>query len=110
MLEHTQTVELPGNALSVISINSDNHRSIVVSVDCIHKSGSTTEHRDSQGQSINPLHSYAFQSLRLIPTSTFEVVDDPEKLDNGDAMGRLTNLLYSLENLRKSDGDSREED
>lgn len=109
-LEHIKTVELPGNALSSIAYISDNATRLVVSVDTIHKSGSTTERRDPHEDSIGPLLSYRFQNQEVIAGANFEVVDEEEEVDNDSALGRLGNLVYNLENLRKREGDAREED
>jgi tRNA (guanine-N(7)-)-methyltransferase subunit TRM82 len=54
--------------------------------------------------------SYRFQNKEAISEASFEVVDEEEEVDDGSALGRLGNLLYNLENLRKREGDTREED
>jgi tRNA (guanine-N(7)-)-methyltransferase subunit TRM82 len=95
-----QTVKLSGNALAVVintsaaSDQSDTSTQLVVSVDTFHKPGSTTEEWKDADKDTYPLQSYKFQE--------------------GDASGsggsgRLTNLLYSLENLRKREGEAQEE-
>lgn len=80
-----------------------------MSVDTIHKPGSTTERRDPLEKPTNPLLSYSLE-LRAIAGPSFEVVEHEEEVDGWNSSGQLGNLLYNLENLRKRDGDAREED
>jgi tRNA (guanine-N(7)-)-methyltransferase subunit TRM82 len=94
----------------VVAHSSKNNDFLIISVDCIHKSGSITECTDRGDIMINPLQSYKFQDQQLIPVSTFEIVDHQEENDKAIGTGRLTNLLYGLENLRKRDGDVKDED
>ena len=58
---------------------------------------------------MNPLQAFAFENQRLVPATPFEVVDQQEERPDG-ALARLGNLLYGMENLRKRDGDGKEEE
>jgi tRNA (guanine-N(7)-)-methyltransferase subunit TRM82 len=113
-----QTVKLSGNALAVVintsaeSYQSDTSTKLVVSVDTVHKPGSITEEWKDADKDTYPLQSYKFQDGKLIQAGAFQV-PTPVR-DEGDASGiggsgRLTNLLYSLENLRKREGEAQEE-
>ena len=80
---------------------------LVLSVDTIHKLASTTQKKDAVTESVTSLHKFIFESRKLVPsTIKFEVAKAGDEMNDA---GRLTNLLYSLENLRKRD-DGREED
>ncbi|KAE9381762.1 tRNA methyltransferas-like protein [Stipitochalara longipes BDJ] len=117
-LEYIQTMKLSGNALAVVvdtSISndqSDSSKRLLVSIDTIHTPGSTTKERENAGTSLNPLQSYKFKDGRLVQDESFQLGiagrDDGEVSGSG-ASGRLTNLLYSLENLRKREGEGQEE-
>lgn len=103
-LEYIQTIRLPGNALAVEVNISTAESSLVVSVDNIHKPGSTTERRGDTDDTVKSLHSYRFQGRELAAASTFAVAPEDEELGSA----RLSNLLYSLENLRKREGDGKD--
>ena len=117
-LEYIQTLELSGNALSVVVDSSPREdqsnpsNRLLVSIDTIHKPGSTTEEREDTGKDLNPIQSYKFQEGKLVQDDTFQldtaVLDHAEMSGNG-VSGRLTNLLYNLENLRKREGEAQEE-
>lgn len=83
-----------------------------MSVDTIHKPGSTTEERRNKDNYVNPLQSYKFQEGKLVQDETFRLAiadqDEGETKGSG-ALGRLTNVLYNLENLRKREGEDKEE-
>ncbi len=83
-----------------------------MSIDTFHKPGSTTEEREEAGTILNPLHSYKFKEGKLVQNESFQPAiaaqEDGEASTSG-ASGRLTNLLYSLENLRKREGEGQEE-
>jgi tRNA (guanine-N(7)-)-methyltransferase subunit TRM82 len=113
-----QTLNLSGNALAVVvgaSTTKDQSESpnrLLVSVDTVHKPGSTTEIREHADKSLNPLQSYIFQEGQLVQDGTFQLA----LADQGDGEGRrsgvpgqLINLLYNLENLRKREGEGQEE-
>lgn len=103
-LEFIQTLKLPGNVLDVAVEAAGG---LVLAVDTVHKLASTTQRKDAATESVTPLHKFIFESRKLVPsTIKFEV---PKADDGMKDAGRLTNLLYSLENLRKRD-DGREED
>jgi hypothetical protein len=59
-------------------------------------------------ETMESLRRLCFQGRELVPS---DIVFESPKADVEDT-GRLTNLFYSLENLRKrdGDGDTREED
>lgn len=89
----------------MLDVATDSANGLVFSIDTIHKPGSTTERREP-GTELDSLRGFVFSGQDLVPSSAkFESV----KHDVEDT-GRLTNLLYGLENLRKRDGDGREED
>jgi tRNA (guanine-N(7)-)-methyltransferase subunit TRM82 len=96
---------LPGNALAVAADFSNPQCSIIVSVDSIHKPGSTTSCRSEAGDVLNPLYSFKFQGHELHEASTFKLADDDESQS-----AALTNLLYPLENLRKRDGEEKDDE
>jgi tRNA (guanine-N(7)-)-methyltransferase subunit TRM82 len=116
-LNYMQTVKLSGNALAVVintSPESDQSDStqLIVSVDTFHKPGSTTEEWKDADKDTYPLQRYKFQVGKLIQEGVFQVptlVRDEGDASGSDASGRLTNLLYSLENLRKREGEAQEE-
>lgn len=89
---------------------SDNRSSLIVSVDNIHALGSTTEKKTPDSTTTKPLHFYEFQGRHLKFVSAFGLVDEEEEFGNEASLGNLRNLLYSLENLRKRDGDARDDD
>ncbi|PMD31145.1 hypothetical protein L207DRAFT_591614 [Hyaloscypha variabilis F] len=117
-LEYIQTLKISGNALAVIvdttSRRGQTHPSnqLIVSIDTFHKPGSTTEEREEAGTILNPLHSYKFKEGKLVQNESFQpAIAAPEdgEASTSVASGRLTNLLYSLENLRKREGEGQEE-
>jgi tRNA (guanine-N(7)-)-methyltransferase subunit TRM82 len=111
-LKQVQTLKLTGNAHSVvagIAAPDGTARRVLVSVDNTHRTGSTTELRDSTEEVTSPFQAFAFEDGILVQDSfaisTVEGNDVSE-----DAAGGLRNLLYSLENLRKRDGEERGKD
>jgi hypothetical protein len=81
---------------------------VVLSIDFIHQSGSTTKRRGDAAEEVNPLYAFALQGQDLVSSSvTFEVNLADNKMKDTE---RLTNLFYNLESLRKRDGDGREEE
>lgn len=111
-LEHTQTVKLPGNSLSAIAYNLNTASGLVVSIDNINKPGTTTEARDPSDsqESVSLLLSYTFRNHQAIAEDTFEPMNNEDERNNSNTSGMLGNLLYNLENLRKREGDTKEED
>jgi tRNA (guanine-N(7)-)-methyltransferase subunit TRM82 len=112
-----QTVKLSGNALAVVinapaeSDQSDSSTQLIVSVDTFHKPGSTTEEGWDADQDPYPLQSYKFQDGKLIQEGAFQIptlVRDEIDTSGSGASGRFTNFLYSLENLRKREGETQE--
>lgn len=73
-------------------------------MDSISKPGSTTERRTSAVDVVDRLHVYRFNSNELVAASTFEMTN----VDDESQSVRLTNFLYNLENLRKSNGAMKE--
>ena len=111
-----QTLKLPGNALSVVLDILDQEDTasnrLLVSVDTFHKPGSTTQVREAASKELNPLRSYKFRGGHLVQDDAFEiavVVQDEAEVSAGGAGGKVTNLLYNLEPLRKRDGEGQEE-
>lgn len=84
----------------------------MVSVDTIHKAGSTTEHRVEGEQTIAPLVLFKFDNNGLTQSSLkFASSSENDDVPDGkETIGRLPNLLYNLENLRKRDGGAQEEE
>jgi tRNA (guanine-N(7)-)-methyltransferase subunit TRM82 len=114
-LKYRNTFRLPGNALAVVCDVPTNVESaepapgIIVSIDTIHKPGSTIERRCSTDDSINPLQCFVSQGCGLAQGQRFEPPDQMDVSENS-STGRLTNLLYNLENLRKSSAGTQEEE
>lgn len=75
-----------------------------MSVDWFHKPGSTTERRDEKNTTIRSLLFYEFHDRHLTRKSLIETLDHRGEYVDGNGTGRLSNLLYNLENLRKRDG------
>jgi len=109
-LQHIQRLQLPGNVLTFVA----SPESVVIAIDTIHAPFSTsiqrTEDASGSGEEVvNPLQAFAFENQLLVPATPFEVVDQQEERPDG-ALARLGNLLYGMENLRKRDGDGKEEE
>ena len=78
-----------------------------MAVDTIHKLASTRQMKDAGTESFAPLHKFLFENRQLVPSAIkFEAAQTNDEMKD---VGRLTNLLYNLENLRKRD-DGRDED
>jgi len=70
------------------------------------------EERDDADTSPGPLQLCKFRDGKLVQDELFELpiaVRDDGEASASSASGRLTNLLYSLENLRKREGEGSEE-
>lgn len=121
-LAHAQTITLPGNALSVVLLPSP-QPSLLVSVDTIHNPGTRSENteqgrdrkereRRSDVDIVDPILRFNFDGATFGAGGAFAKVAEMVMVDaeseNG-AVGRLGNLLYGLENLRKREGDGGEE-
>jgi hypothetical protein len=83
--------------------------SMIVSIDCVHRPGSTTQLRRLQDVDVTPLHVFRYSELQWVSTAfQFEYYDK-----KGDAyrkcsemdVGSLSSMLYTLENLRKHGGE-----
>ncbi|KAH7417023.1 guanine-N(7)--methyltransferase subunit trm82 [Cadophora sp. MPI-SDFR-AT-0126] len=106
-LTHLQTLPLQGNALAVSPITATSK--FIVSIDTIHKPGSTSEVRTDDLEDLKSLQTFEFQDDILVESAlAFERSEGGEEEQVGDS-GRLGNLLYGLENLRKREGDGGEE-
>lgn len=109
-LEHAQSVPLTGNALSVVSgipVSDGAPRQLFVSVDGIHKAGSTTEVRDVSEEADN-IEIFFIKDGVLSKHSSMKAVEGRDVTDG--TLNGLRNLLYSLENLRKRDGEESAKD
>jgi tRNA (guanine-N(7)-)-methyltransferase subunit TRM82 len=114
-LQHIQTYELPGNPLAVTtgvplpiqgSVND-----LVVSIDTVHRLGSTKELR-SEAAKTKRLLGIQLQDNGLVGGDGMfiEPVDEAVYVSHqSDSTGKLNYLLYNLENLRKRDGDGQDE-
>lgn len=100
---------------------------IVVSIDNIYAPGSVTERvvlgghhvlvtgyevRKEEESKVEGVLSFAFRGGSLIPSKLpglEAMLQNSSKVDGGNMRNRLAGLLYTLENLRKRDGESAEE-
>lgn len=112
-MEYLQTVTLLGNALTVSTIQGADEAQadsgFLVSMDTVYKPGSTTEPRgDAQGL-LHSLQSYKLEDGKVVEGGVvFPMVGEGAVGQTG-ADDRLGNLLYNLENLRKREGDGRDD-
>ncbi|KAG9246592.1 guanine-N(7)--methyltransferase subunit trm82 [Calycina marina] len=105
-LQHIQRIQLAGNVLSFI-VNSEG---VVVSVDTVHALFSSSEQRNmAEAVDVQPLSTFVFEDQRLVPGPAFEGAEQRHEVP-AEELGRLGALLYGLENLRKREGDGRDED
>jgi len=84
---------------------------MIVSIDIIHKPGSTTERRESTEELTDPLKSFEIAGGKLVEAQGFVVAEIEESngaVSETGAIGNLSNLLYGLENLRKREGDEKD--
>jgi tRNA (guanine-N(7)-)-methyltransferase subunit TRM82 len=112
----SQTLPMAGNVLDVLAdIPRKQARAlnrIIVSVDTIHRPGSTTECRGSTEERLERLQIFEIQDGKLMEVKDFMFAEAEEhegSVSLNGAEGRLTNLLYNLENLRKREEDNKEE-
>ncbi|CAL3964108.1 unnamed protein product [Diplocarpon coronariae] len=109
-LEHLQTLLLPGNVLCLVGTTADASGAtagLIVSIDNIHKSGSTSDLRENTTEVSSSLLAYKFQDGSFAENgSIFSRFSD---VSRDGVAGRLSSLLYSLENLRKREGEVNEE-
>lgn len=89
------------------------HTSLVVSIDTIHTPGSTTERRESTSAVVRPFQVFDWQKSagQLVENGSFEFAagGEGEQGINVSEGGSLGNLLYTLEGLRKREGEDKEE-
>ena len=105
-LHHLHTLKLLGNALTIVT---DVAGGLILSIDSIHKPGSTTDCRENIADGVDSLQKFLFQGRELVPSSIkFKVVKEDDEMKR--MAGRLSNLLYNLENLRKRDGGDWKDD
>jgi len=104
-LESDQILGLSGNALSVLP-EAPAPEQILISVDDVHKPGSIAELRESNDEATSPFQTFVFQKGVLVQHS-FGLVTVEDNEVPAEAVSGLRNLLYSLENLRKRDGEER---
>ena len=84
---------------------------VLISVDSTHKPGSTTELRNSDSTeevtTTSPFQAFVFEEDgKLVQDSFVLATAEGNDVAEG-AVGGLRNLLYSLENLRKRDGEEK---
>jgi len=102
---HYYTVKLDGNPLSAV-LDSSTGR-LVVSVDCLHEKGSRTKIRADEECPIQRLQVFQKEGSAWVE-SRFETdhvdggIEDHGKVE---LSHNLTGLLYTLENLRKRNGE-----
>ncbi|KAL3418976.1 WD repeat domain-containing protein [Phlyctema vagabunda] len=97
---------LPGNPLCLVA--SEAHgANILVSIDTIHKPGSTTVCRDATEPAPDPLVQFALSGDALTRcTTSFAVPRHTGK----EQSSQWTSLLYNIENFRKRDGINLEDE
>ncbi len=108
-LKHLQTLHLSGNVLAFVStaVDGADASSLIISIDTVHKPGSTTEQKEDETGISTPLLSYKFHEGQLAEGGpTFSSAEDEVDIS---AAAHLGNLLYNLENLRKREGDGGDE-
>ncbi|KAF4625905.1 hypothetical protein G7Y89_g12261 [Cudoniella acicularis] len=116
-LQYKQTLNLPGNALSVVTnlVASETAvplNKLIVSIDNVFKPGSTSEVRTLGDETATPLLSFHFGNGLWVPETVFEksIAKDIENRQAGNVnIVALKNLLYGIENLRKRDNEDRDE-
>lgn len=104
---------MPANALAVVigsSDNSDTCESVIVSIDSIHRPGSTTELAADAQEPTSPLLLYSFQKRGLSARSGFGLMGSTEHLKHEYEPARFANLLYNFGKLRKRDEETREDE
>ncbi|KAF8863476.1 hypothetical protein BDZ45DRAFT_738447 [Acephala macrosclerotiorum] len=116
VLQEPQIVELPGNPLAVITdiplLSEGSTGDIIVSIDTIHQPGSITKLRSETSEAEKRLMIFHHWDVGLVPSDAAykgPAEEDENLVQSGEKIGRLSNLLYSLENLRKRDGDGQDE-
>jgi len=103
-LLHFQTIPLHGNALSLVIVPEENHGvSLIVSIDSIHKPGSTSELRGETDAEANPLQNFVLEDKKFVELEQVKYVGNQEAMVFGEDgnRGQLSSLLYGLGNLRK---------
>lgn len=104
-----QTLPLSGNALALSLVAKPNTSGLIISIDTIHVPGSTSKLRTDSTETLKALQSFEFQDGQLVEGGVaFARSEGADEKDAG-VLGRLGNLLYGLENLRKREGDGGEE-
>ncbi|APA09205.1 hypothetical protein SS1G_14282 [Sclerotinia sclerotiorum 1980 UF-70] len=103
-LTHTQTLALPGNALSCTFSNPDlsSPFSLIISINNIHEPSSITTLKDANSSVANPLQFFKYENEKFVsvqqdgfaPQDSEGILDDQQK-------NNLCGLLYNVGNLRK---------
>ncbi|CAD6445719.1 b96dd60d-7982-450a-a452-0b24cfe3586e [Sclerotinia trifoliorum] len=103
-LTHTQTLALPGNALSCNFSNPtlSSQFSLIISIDNIHERSSITTLKDANSSVTNPLQFFKYENEKFVsvqqdgfaPQDSKGILDDQQK-------NNLCGLLYNVGNLRK---------
>ncbi|KAF7871712.1 hypothetical protein EAF04_003819 [Stromatinia cepivora] len=103
-LTHTQTLALPGNALSCTFSNPapSSPFSLIISIDNIHESSSITILRDADSSIANPLQFFKYENERFVSAQQDGFVSqDSEGILDEEKKNKLGGLLYNIGNLRK---------
>lgn len=99
----SQVVQLSGNALAIASKPDCNH--VVVSIDTLHRAGSTTEVRELPQQlPAASLVSFMMKDGQMVGDGFVFGAELGEK-EEGVVRPGLSGLLYSLSSLRKRGGE-----
>lgn len=103
-LIHTQTITLPGNALSCTLSNPtpSSSFSLIISIDNIHESGSITAVKDINSPVASPLQFFKYENEKFVNVQLegFKSQDSEGILDE-EKKNKLGSLLYNVGNLRK---------
>lgn len=103
MLSHSHTLLLDGNPLDVMVDCSGSN--LVVSLDYIHKPASTSQLRSHVDITVQPLQTYRMEDSKWVAgVLQFEsgfYEGTLTKDFHAEALSGISNLLYTLKNLRK---------
>ncbi|POS87637.1 hypothetical protein EPUL_000264 [Erysiphe pulchra] len=103
-LQHSETVWTSGNVLSM-SVTSDQtlkSKGLLISIDNIHKPGSSIDVREEDTSNIMPLCRFEFDGVTLKSKPLIiEIPDDKKFKDMHRTSGEISDLYYGIESLRK---------
>ncbi|KAF7923894.1 uncharacterized protein EAE98_007712 [Botrytis deweyae] len=103
-LVHTQTITLPGNALSCALSNPipSSPFSLIISIDNIHECGSIIAVKDDNSPVASPLQFFKYENEKFdnVQLEGF-VSQDSEEILDAEKKNKLGGLLYNIGNLRK---------